>query len=290
MDEILETLDASMLMPRSRQGQRATSPSKAGAHPIEPSAEGDEIAAVCRLISVLGHANFMDELAWEYAALTGAAQVTTFILEQQRVRCALAYRPREPRLVETLCRSYTRGQFEHDPVLRHHLERGRQGADFMARSFISTDVYDERYRERFFSGADLAGKMTMISRRGERVVYVNFYFRDKAPDAVPDLAPDTSGMLLTELLHKHDTLTGGQFGAGTARARAESYLKERFPGLSPREAQVCALIACGFSVVAIALELHVSEETVVTFRKRAYGKLSITSRGELFAQCAGLAM
>ncbi|MFG1375214.1 helix-turn-helix transcriptional regulator [Xanthobacter oligotrophicus] len=60
--------------------------------------------------------------------------------------------------------------------------------------------------------------------------------------------------------------------------------------MSPQEAQVCALIACGLSVVAIALELHISAETVVTFRKRAHGKLAITSRGELFAQCAGLAM
>ena len=253
-------------------------------------AENSEVAAICRLISVLGHASFLDELAREYALLTGAEQVTTFILEQQRVRCALAYRPREPRLVETLCRSYTRGQFEHDPVLQHHLERGRQGADFMARSFISTDVYDDSYRDRFFSGADLCGKMALISKRGERIVYANFYFRDVTPNTEPSLAPDTSGMLLAELLHKHDALTGGQFGAGTARARAESYLKERFPDLSPREAQVCALIACGLSVVAIALELQVSEETVITFRKRAYGKLSITSRGELFAQCAGLAM
>ncbi|QRG07013.1 helix-turn-helix transcriptional regulator [Xanthobacter dioxanivorans] len=274
----------------ARQGQGTAQPPRLGPQRPDTLAGGSEVGAVCRLISVLGHANFMDELAQEYAALTGAAQVTTFFLEQQRVRCALAYRPREPRLVETLCRSYARGQFERDPVLQRHLEGGRQGGDFMARSFVSTDIYDEHYRSRFFSGADLSGKMALISRRGERVVYVNFYFRDAAPDAVPGLGPDTSGTLLAELLHKHDALTGGQFGAGTARTRAESYLKERFPGLSPREAQVCALIACGFSVAAIALELHVSEETVVTFRKRAYGKLSITSRGELFAQCAGLAM
>lgn len=247
-----------------------------------------EIDAVCRLIAVLGHANFMDALAQEYAALTGAAQVTTFFLEQQRARCALAYRPQESRLVETLCRSYTRGEFARDPVLKRHLD-GASG-DFMARSLVSTDIYEEPYRARFFSGANLGGKMSMISRRGERIVYVNFYFRRPMLEALPELGPEACGPLLAELLHKHDALTGGQFGAGTAKARAEMYLKDRFPDLSPREAQVCALIACGFSVSAIAMELKVSEETVITFRKRAYAKLAITSRGELFAQCAGLAM
>lgn len=133
-----------------------------------PLAEGGEIGAVCRLISVLGHANFMDELAQEYAALTGAAQVTTFILEQQRVRCALASRPREPRLVETLCRSYTRGQFERDPVLPPILQMAPQhGGEFMIRSFILTYIYGERYRNIFFSNADLSENITLISKRGD---------------------------------------------------------------------------------------------------------------------------
>lgn len=257
---------------------------------VGSAAAASEINAVCRLIAVLGHANFMDALAQEYVALTGAAQVTTFFLEQQRARCALAYRPHEARIVETLCRSYTRGEFARDPVLQHHLEGARAKGDFLARSLVSTDIYDEPYRARFFSEANLGGKMSMISRRGERIVYVNFYFRPPALAMRPALEEDTCGPLLAELLHKHDAMTGGQFGAGTAKARAEIYLKDRFPDLSPREAQVCALIACGFSVSAIAMELAVSEETVITFRKRAYAKLAITSRGELFAQCAGLAM
>lgn len=252
------------------------------------AAAGGEIAAVCRLISVLGHAGFMDELAREYAALTGAAQVTTFFLEQQRARCALAYRPREPRLVESLCHSYTRNHFSRDPVLKAHLDSAGPGRDFTVRQLVSPEVYEDDYRARFFSSADLGGKMALISRRGERIVYVNFYFR--APVPTPPTEPDAAAALLAELLHKHDALTGGQFAAGTARTRAEAYLKDRFPELSPREAQECALIACGYSMAAIALELNVGQETAITFRKRAYAKLSISSRGELFAQCAGLAM
>jgi hypothetical protein len=90
--------------------------------------------------------------------------------------------------------------------------------------------------------------MTMISRRGGGIAYVNFYFRDSAPPTFP---PDIAecGPLLAELVHKHDTLTGGHFGARTAKARAEAYLRERFADLSLRE------IACRFSVKAIAVDL-----------------------------------
>lgn len=243
-----------------------------------------ETGVLCRLVARLGHAGFMEEVAREYAALTGAVQVTTFVVEPRRVRCALAYRPRAPRLVETLCRSYVRGHYAEDPVLKPHLPGSGPPGDAVERYVLSAEGYDEPYRGRFFAAADLTGKMSLIAHRGDRVVYVNFYFRGNHPDGPPDL----DGAVLAELLHKHDALTGGWFGAGTGRARMEAYLAERFPALSPREVQVCARIACGLPAAAIAADLAVREETVATFRKRAYAKLGIASRGELFAQCAGL--
>lgn len=51
--------------------------------------------------------------------------------------------------------------------------------------------------------------------------------------------------------------------------------------LPRREAEVCARILYGLSSVGIALDLTVSEETVKTYRKRAYQRLSIGSEREL---------
>lgn len=53
---------------------------------------------------------------------------------------------------------------------------------------------------------------------------------------------------------------------------------ERLPR---REAQVCALIIFGVSTIGIALELGIGEETVMTYRKRAYQRLMIGSQREL---------
>jgi DNA-binding NarL/FixJ family response regulator len=51
--------------------------------------------------------------------------------------------------------------------------------------------------------------------------------------------------------------------------------------LPRREAQVCSLILYGRSSLGIALELGVSEETVMTYRKRVYHRLNIGTQREL---------
>jgi DNA-binding NarL/FixJ family response regulator len=51
--------------------------------------------------------------------------------------------------------------------------------------------------------------------------------------------------------------------------------------LPRREAEVSARILYGLSSIGIALDLSVSEETVKTYRKRAYQRLGIGSEREL---------
>ena len=53
---------------------------------------------------------------------------------------------------------------------------------------------------------------------------------------------------------------------------------EAFPR---REMEVCTRIIYGISTLGIALELEISEETVVTYRKRAYHRIGIATQREL---------
>jgi DNA-binding NarL/FixJ family response regulator len=66
-----------------------------------------------------------------------------------------------------------------------------------------------------------------------------------------------------------------------------SILKERgakgFIKLSERETQVCDSILRGMTTYGIAKNLAVAETSVTTFRKRAYAKLRIHSKSQLFA-------
>jgi DNA-binding CsgD family transcriptional regulator len=53
--------------------------------------------------------------------------------------------------------------------------------------------------------------------------------------------------------------------------------------LTARERDVCANILLGFSSEAIACELAISLNSVLTYRRRAYQRLGITSQNELFS-------
>lgn len=59
-------------------------------------------------------------------------------------------------------------------------------------------------------------------------------------------------------------------------------------GFPRREAQVCSRILYGVSSVGIALELGVSEETVMTYRKRVYSRIGIGTQRELLMWYVGL--
>jgi len=55
--------------------------------------------------------------------------------------------------------------------------------------------------------------------------------------------------------------------------------------LTRRELDVLARILSGLTSEGIALDLRVSVNTVLTYRKRAYGRLGVSSQAELFALC-----
>ena len=64
--------------------------------------------------------------------------------------------------------------------------------------------------------------------------------------------------------------------------RKTSVCKEkRLGGLTPREQEICRLIAYGFTNAEVAEKLFISDRTVETHRNNIMGKLGLTSRAEL---------
>ncbi|MBN9428600.1 MAG: helix-turn-helix transcriptional regulator [Burkholderiales bacterium] len=61
----------------------------------------------------------------------------------------------------------------------------------------------------------------------------------------------------------------------------EQCVAAAMPTLTRREAQVCARILRGMSTPGIAIDLGVREDSVATYRKRAYRRLEIGTRFEL---------
>lgn len=93
-----------------------------------------------------------------------------------------------------------------------------------------------------------------------------------------------SASLLLAMLGKHIGLTLDRPDlslALTSLVEIETCIAAAPLPISRREAEVCARILYGMSSIGIALELGISEETVMTYRKRAYQRLGFASQREL---------
>ena len=54
------------------------------------------------------------------------------------------------------------------------------------------------------------------------------------------------------------------------------------PQLTGQEAEVCLRILLGITSEGIGIDLGISRNTVLTYRKRAYARLNISSQHQLF--------
>jgi len=131
------------------------------------------------------------------------------------------------------------------------------------------------YRKAFFETPGFTDKISVIRGTEQGNYYLNLYRRDPGFDSRFDDARFNHHVcsLISVLVSKHFELNGN--------LRQEGPLAF----LSEREQQVCRRVLQGKKNEAIAAELEVAVSSVITYRKRAYEKLGISSRAQLFALC-----
>lgn len=197
------------------------------------------------------------------AQQTGARQVMVFDLAGGVAHCLLSQNYRRVGVGETLAALYLEGWFRQDPLLPAlmALQPGERALHHVDATTTKGD-----YRRLFYDEPGLAGKTAVLAAGVRRRLIVNFYH---------DAQPIDAGLaeLTAHLVALHFE---GAADAGFPPALA---------GLSERERAVCQGILAGQKAEAIAYDLGISPETVATYRKRAYDKLGIASRGALFALC-----
>jgi DNA-binding CsgD family transcriptional regulator len=172
------------------------------------------------------------------------------------------------------------GQFHESDPNRDALFEAETSAPIMLPSFAPR-MYGARYRKIFFKDSDIVDKCATAIWVDDTCFYVNFYrvtsqgcFGDAERARLQTIAP--------------------AIGASVARhfqqaARPDQSLAALFAtsaplaALTPREQEVCRRILAGFSSEAISKGLGISLHSTLTYRKRAYQRLGISSQNELFA-------
>jgi len=239
-------------------------------------------AAIAPLVEALGSAAFGPALARYLNGLCGADHFAAFQLRQQEVREVAACCVQPEQTARDRVDSYVGGWWRHDPAL----EQARRCLAQAPTNVIHMDLAHESYceiRPRVYP--HVSDRLLVCGRTAELAFGLSVLRQQPnapfAAGAMDDLAE--SAGLLVALLSKHCALARAACSASEALRsldRIESCIGAGTP-LPRREAEVCARILFGLSSAGIALDLRVSEETVKTYRKRAYQRLAIGSEREL---------
>jgi DNA-binding CsgD family transcriptional regulator len=179
------------------------------------------------------------------------------------------------------------GQFHESDPNRDALFEAGISEPIVLPSFAPS-MYGARYRRIFFKDSDIVDKCATAIWTGDICFYVNFYritaqgrFRDVERARLQAIAP-AIGASVARHFQQTATAPLDQNLAALFATRAP------LSALTPREQDVCRRILLGLSSEAISQALGISLHSTLTYRKRAYERLGISSQNELFAIVLGL--
>jgi DNA-binding CsgD family transcriptional regulator len=196
-----------------------------------------------------------------------------------REESCLRYHDCEPAVAALFPRydSYFR---RFDPISEAYRAAPRTG-DIVMQRVRPSEIGSADFRRRFFDDAGIIERVSIIQRGASAWRAINLarhrsdgYFTDAELDNIIGLA----GLALPLLMLDRDFLR--QEPPCDVR-ELEARFAALFPELPRREREVCARAARGMSVEATALDLAIGAATVLTYRRRAYCRLQVSSPIEL---------
>jgi DNA-binding CsgD family transcriptional regulator len=179
------------------------------------------------------------------------------------------------------------GHFHASDPNKEAIFRCDGAGDPILMPFMARRMYRQDYRKLFFDDSGIVDKFAAAVWHDGVCVYTNFYRIEASGSysAAQLAALNRVSPVVTAAVAKHFELARL---AAPAAGDASAVLRHVFDlaplnTLTTRERDVCSRILHGFSSEAIASELAISLNSVLTYRRRAYQRLGITSQNELFA-------
>ncbi|MDX3968652.1 MAG: LuxR C-terminal-related transcriptional regulator [Bradyrhizobium sp.] len=170
------------------------------------------------------------------------------------------------------------GQFHESDPNRDALFEAEGDAPIMLRAFAPR-MYGARYRKIFFNDSGIVDKCATAIWTGDTCFYVNFYriaaqgrFSAAQRQRLEAVAPAIAASVARHFQERPTPDLATLFATRAPLA-----------ALTPREQDVCRRILLGLSSEAISQVLGISLHSTLTYRKRAYERLGISSQSQLFA-------
>jgi len=195
---------------------------------------------------------------------------------------------RTPDTTRDCWRAYMSGPWLRDQTL---MQRDVLSQDVPVVCHITAAEVPREHRAKVYEAHGMAERVSVVRRAADESVFaLNLYrhvdqrpFTDAELMGFCEIAP-----ALLAMTCKHVALLGLTHGVGDApralrphAVRAQLLLLHG--KLTPRELDVCERLLRGMTQEAVAADLALGLPTVRTYRNRAFGRLGIHFRSELFA-------
>jgi LuxR family transcriptional regulator, activator of tox operons len=239
-------------------------------------------ASLGRLIEVVGTPRFEDEI---FAAARGAFNCEHIsalsVADAASPRILMSATNGSMSIPHDVAEKYVIRYWDLDPANRTPSSVARNQS-FGLRIVAEEDITDEHYRHECYTAYRLIERVSIVRRSETNLYRLNFYAGGRYGRFVDSDINHIMGSadLLLALLVKHDA-TGFEMNEERTAASFRARLRLVSPKMPQREAEVCTAIMLGMTSDAIALKLGISVNTVLTYRKRAYGRLNISCQNEL---------
>jgi len=180
-------------------------------------------------------------------------------------------------------RVYLAGLHRRDPTFRSH---GLSNAErpLLLGHWRAEDIR-RPHREQIYERHGMRERVSIAQACANGgVLAVNLYRHDHQGAVRPAELRELQaiGPLLFACAQRHVALTTTSLSASAAAPAQRDTLLARCPSLTPRELDVCLRLAQGLTFDGIAADLGISATTAKTYRNRAFARLGIQHRNQLF--------
>jgi DNA-binding CsgD family transcriptional regulator len=237
------------------------------------------------LVRTIGRLDFPESLLDLVGEVNGADHFGAFVRYGDRLSAVAVGSSKNAVATKAAAGHYLERHWRTDRVWRT-----RPGPDGQVFRIDIDDVLDAACRHDCYAEQDVIDKLSVVRRRGAVMVCVST-FRNRRSGYFKQAEVDeftAAADLLVTLVKRHADLMPD---APVDRSRllsvddAVQYVGFACPELTVRERDVCGRIAAGMSSKDIASDLWIQLDSVLTYRKRAYARLGISSQSELFSIC-----
>ena len=260
------------------------SSSSPGAHGPVATTSG----LLTQLVSQLGESSFGAEALRQVSGIVPTASLSVYRIACRRPELYFSAAQGVDDLTRNCWQAYLSGPQLDD---RSFSQTQDAEANTLRLVHVRASEVSPLHRQRVYDAHDVAERLSIAAFAADgSTLAVNFY-RHHHQRAISDTHLSDFyelSVALLALAQKHIALR--QLQAATGWTPAEPAWRERLqqlePGLTARELDVCQRLLCGMSQDGIAADLGLSLPTVKTYRNRAFARLDIHHRHQLFALLA----